>query len=264
MKPVLIFDSGVGGLTVAAAIRAELPDLQCCFVADDAWFPYGPRPDAEIVARVVALMDDLVARLDPAAIVIACHTASTLVLAPLRERFAVPVVGTVPAIKPAAAATQSGVIAVLATEGTIRRDYTKALIREFAADCHVELVGSPALASLAEAELRGEPAAAAEILAEIRPAFVETAGGRTDQIVLACTHYPLLLERFVSLAPWPVQWIDPAPAIASRLAEVIRGAATGAGGSSAWLTSGKAWPAPVAERLSAEGFRPIRNAAAEV
>ncbi len=254
MNPVLVFDSGVGGLTVVAAIRAQMPDLAIRFVADDSWFPYGPRADEEIVSRVVGVIGDLVERFDPAAVVIACHTASTLVLKPLRARFAMPIVGTVPAIKPAAERTRSGVIGVLATEGTIRRDFTKALIAEFAADCHVRLVGSANLAGYAEAELAGEPVADAAILAEIAPAFIETGEGRTDQVVLACTHYPLLLDRLQRLAPWPVGWIDPAPAIARRLGDVIRGLDVGIGGGLAMRTSGAPWPAPVAAYLDALGL----------
>ncbi len=256
MKPVIIFDSGVGGLTVVAAIRAQLPDLALRFVADDAWFPYGPRPDEEIIARVVEVIGGLIERFDPAAVVIACHTASTLVLGPLRQRFSVPIVGTVPAIKPAAEQTETGVIGVLATEGTIRRDFTKALIREFAADCHVRLVGSAELAAYAEAELAGEAVPDAAILAEIEPAFIEIEGRRTDQVVLACTHYPLLLERLMAVAPWPVRWIDPAPAIARRLADVIHGLGVGSGGGLAIRTTGAAWPPPLAERLRRLGLEP--------
>lgn len=256
MKPVLVFDSGVGGLTVVAAIRAQMPELSIRFVADDAWFPYGPRADEEIVSRVVSVIGDLVDRFDPAAVVVACHTASTLVLKPLRARFAMPIVGTVPAIKPAAAQTRSGVIGVLATEGTIRRDFTKALIAEFAADCHVRLVGSANLARYAEAELAGEPVSDAAILAEIAPAFIEAGGGRTDQLVLACTHYPLLLDRLERLAPWPVGWIDPAPAIARRLGDVIRGLDVGTGEGVAAKTSGTPWPAPVAAYLETLGLSP--------
>jgi glutamate racemase len=256
LKPVLVFDSGVGGLTVVAAIRAQMPDVAIRFVADDAWFPYGPRSDEEIVARVVTVVGDLVERFDPAAVVVACHTASTLVLTPLRARLSIPIVGTVPAIKPAAEQTRTGVIAVLATEGTIRRDFTKALIRAFAADCHVRLVGSANLASYAEAELAGEPVSDAAILAEIAPAFIETGKGRTDQIVLACTHYPLLLGRLERLAPWPVGWIDPAPAIARRLADVTGDRDLGSGEGLAMRTSGRPWPAPMAARLRSLGLTP--------
>jgi glutamate racemase len=132
-----------------------------------------------------------------------------------------PIVGTVPAIKPAAEATQSGLVSVLATEGTVKRDYTNALIRDFASACDVTLVSAANLASLAEDALHGLPVSDDAIRAEIASAFVARDGKRTDQIVLACTHYPLLLSRFQTLAPWPVTWIDPAPAIARRVVQLI-------------------------------------------
>jgi glutamate racemase len=215
---VLVFDSGLGGLTVFAPIAAARPDADLVYVADDAFFPYGELSETALVKRVVGLMEELTAAMRPDLVVIACNTASTLVLGPLRARFPdLPFVGTVPAIKPAALASESKLISVLATPGTVARDYTRALIAEFAGDCQVTLVGSPRLAALAEASLRGESIADAEIAAEIAPAFVAREGRRTDEIVLACTHFPLLVERLEALAPWPVSFVDPAPAIARRV-----------------------------------------------
>jgi glutamate racemase len=133
----------------------------------------------------------------------------------------VPFVGTVPAIKPACAQSKSKRITVLGTQATVGREYTKALIREFAAGCDVHLVGSPRLAAYAEAELAGEAVDDAPIKAEIAGCFVDSHARRTDTIVLACTHYPLLLERFRANAPWPVDWLDPAPAIARRVANLL-------------------------------------------
>lgn len=256
MRPVLVFDSGVGGLTVVAAIREKLPDAEIIFLADDAGFPYGPRSDTDLVARVVGVMDRAIDSFDPAAVVIACNTASTLVMEPLRARFPIPFVGTVPAIKTAAEQTRSRIVAVLATEGTIRRDYTRALIRDFAAHCHVRLVGSANLAAYAEAELRGEPVPDAAIMVEIMPAFFEKDERRTDQIVLACTHYPLLLPRLEAIAPWPVNWIDPAPAIARRLVDVLAGEDVAIAEGSAYLTSGLDWPEPIRPVLDALILRP--------
>ena len=259
MKPVLVFDSGVGGLTVVSAIRKQSPRQDLVFVADDAWFPYGSRADDDIVDRVMSVVGDVADRIDFAAIVIACNTASTLVLEPLRARFQVPIVGTVPAIKPAAEQTKTGVIGVLATEATIRRDFTKALINSYAKDCHVRLVGSAMLASYAEAELRDEPVQDRAILGEIRQAFIELPQGKTDQIVLACTHYPLLLPRLIQLAPWPVNWVDPAPAIARRLADVLGDTAGGAGNNFAIRSSGRVWPAPLAARIEQLGLTPLKG-----
>lgn len=218
---VLIFDSGIGGLSVLGEVRAQQPGLDLTYVADHAGFPYGPRDAVELVAHIVSLMERLIATHDPRAVVIACNTASTLVLPALRSRFSIPFVGTVPAIKPAAKATRSGLVSVLATPGTVRRDYTFELIRQFAPDIAMTLVGSDHLAEVAEAMLSGGAFDEDAVRAEIAPCFVDRDGKRTDTVVLACTHYPFLLEVFQRLAPWPVDWIDPAPAIARRLADVL-------------------------------------------
>ena len=219
---LLVFDSGLGGLTVFTEIAALRPDAKLVYAADDAGFPYGGWPEADLVARVVTVVGELIASTEPDAVVIACNTASTLVLPDLRAAFpAMPFVGTVPAIKPAAARSRSKLISVLATPGTVARDYTRALIESFAADCAVTLVGSTRLASLAEAAMSGHLVDDAAIAEEIAPCFVERDGARTDCIVLACTHYPLLRDRFVALAPWSVEWFDPAPAIARRVDHVL-------------------------------------------
>lgn len=257
---ILVFDSGLGGLTVLAEIARLRPDLDLVYAADDAGFPYGAWPERELVARVVEVLGRLIAETAPDACVIACNTASTLVLPDLRETFPdLPFVGTVPAIKPAAAQSRSKLISVLATPGTVARDYTRALIDSFATDCNVTLVGSTRLASLAEAAMTGEAVADAEIAGEIMPCFVKRAGARTDSIVLACTHYPLLRDRLVALAPWPVAWIDPAPAIARRVDSVLRdrGLASGrprARPIQAHFTSGRALSPIVAQALGGRGF----------
>jgi len=218
---ILIFDSGLGGLTVFAQVRKARPDARLVYAADDAGFPYGRLAEDVLVERVLTVMKRLIAIHAPALVVIACNTASTLVLPHLRARFAVPFVGTVPAIKPAAALSFSKRITVLATPATVARDYTRDLIAAHASDCRVNLVGSQSLAAFAEAELSGTPVADSDILAELAPCFVVDAGGRTDVVALSCTHYPLLLPRFKSLAPWPTMWIDPAPAIGRRVAQLM-------------------------------------------
>jgi glutamate racemase len=221
---ILVFDSGLGGLTVLREIVTARPDAHYVYVADDAFFPYGHHGEDEIIARVVPLIGDLIKRHRPNLVVIACNTASTLVLSHLRERYQVPFVGTVPAIKPACAGSKSKRVSVLGTKGTVKREYTKGLIRDFAQGCEVTLVGSADLAALAEAALSGGEVSDAQISAELAPCFIGGDGDaatRTDTIVLACTHYPLLVDRFVELAPWPVAWIDPAPAIARRVTNLL-------------------------------------------
>jgi len=223
---ILVFDSGLGGLTVYREVAAARPDAHYVYIADDAAFPYGALAARDLVARVTALMGELIAAHKPDLVVVACNTASTLVLPVLRKQFAVPFVGTVPAIKPACAASVTRRVSVLGTEATVAREYTRALIRDFAQGCEVTLVGSARLAAYAEAEFRGEPVPDAAIREEIAPCFRD-GEKRTDVIALACTHYPLVIERFEALAPWPVRFVDPAPAIARRVAELI-GPATAA------------------------------------
>ena len=222
---ILVFDSGLGGLTVLREIVRTRPDAHYVYVADDAFFPYGHHSEAQIIARVVPLIGELIADHAPDLVVIACNTASTLVMSHLREQYEVPFVGTVPAIKPACAKSKTRRVSVLGTKGTVKREYTKTLVRDFAQGCEVTLVGSGELASLAEAALRGIEVSDREISAELAPCFVgegSDLSARTDTVVLACTHYPLLMDRLVTLAPWPVDWIDPAPAIARRVSDLLR------------------------------------------
>jgi glutamate racemase len=218
---ILVFDSGLGGLTVFAEALKVRPDARFVYAADDAFFPYGRQDEAKLVQRVLDVMEGLMAEHRPDLVVIACNTASIQVLPALREKFKGPFVGTVPAIKPACASSVSKLVTVLGTEATVKREYTRALIRDYAQGCAVTLVGSPRLAELAEAELKGELVSDGDVAAELAACFVETDGKRTDTVVLACTHYPLLLQRFEKLAPWPVNFIDPAPAIARRVLDLL-------------------------------------------
>jgi glutamate racemase len=218
---ILVFDSGLGGLSVFRELTRVRPDAHFIYAADDAGFPYGPRDEQDLIARVTRVMDALMARLAPDAVVIACNTASTLVLPVLRARYAIPFVGTVPAIKPACEGSLTKQVSVLATPGTVKRDYTQALIRDFAGNCRVTLVGASRLAPLSEAVMAGESVADEDFAAEIAPAFVREGKSRTDTVVLACTHYPLVLDRLEKVAPWPVRWVDPAAAIARRLSSLI-------------------------------------------
>jgi glutamate racemase len=218
---VVVFDSGLGGLTVYREVAKLRPNVRYVYCADDACFPYSDQDEATLTQRVLEVVGGTISRFKPDLVVVACNTASTVVLPALRRNFDVPFVGTVPAIKPACAMSRSKLVSILGTEATVKREYTQALIRDFATDCEVTLVGSASLASLAEASLRGEAVDDAAISREIAPCFVEGDGRRTDVVVLACTHYPLLLERLQRLAPWPVEWLDPAPAIARRVDDLL-------------------------------------------
>lgn len=254
---ILIFDSGVGGLTVFREVVRAQPAAKYIYVADDAGFPYGNQPEAALIARIVDVVGRAIDQYKPHLVVIACNTASTLALAQLRAAYDVPFVGTVPAIKPACAQSKSKRIAVLGTQSTVSREYTRKLIDEFAGDCKVVLVGSPKLAGFAERELAGTPVPDADIKSEIAPCFGEGPPEHyTDTIVLACTHYPLLIERFRAVAAWPVDWLDPAPAIARRVADLMHEQPPGAVAErpSIFFTSGKA-PAPaLAGALAQYGF----------
>ncbi|HEX7776668.1 MAG TPA: glutamate racemase [Parvibaculum sp.] len=259
-KPVLVFDSGIGGLSVLAAIRKLMPAQRLVYVADDAAFPYGNWQEAALSTHIVALMSELIETYDPAAVVIACNTASTLVLPPLREKFSLPFVGTVPAVKPAAEQTKTGIVAVLGTPATIARDYTRQLIASFAQSARVELVAAPRLAAIAENLFHGQPVDREAVREDIAPCFVEAGGKRTDIVVLGCTHYPFLIDEMNAVAPWPVAWLDPAPAIARRLASVLDGKMAGTGGESiAVFTSGKPVPARLASLLREDGLEPGRS-----
>jgi glutamate racemase len=221
---ILVFDTGLGGLTVLREIVKARPDVHTVYVADDKHFPYGQHSAEWIIARVVPLIGELIDAHTPDLVVIACNTVSTLVLTHLRTTYHVPFVGTVPAIKPACARSITKRVSVLGTKGTVKREYTQTLIRDFSQGCEVTLVGSADLASLAEAALSGDAISDRAIASQIAPCFVADTvdrTARTDTVVLACTHYPLLMDRLVALAPWPVDWIDPAPAIARRVADLL-------------------------------------------
>ncbi|MFY9627572.1 MAG: glutamate racemase [Methylocystis sp.] len=270
---ILVFDSGLGGLTVFTEVAKIRPHADFVYCADDAGFPYGSWSEGELVERVLAVMESLISTESPDIVAIACNTASTLVLSQLRARWTkLPFVGTVPAIKPAAQISETKLISVLATPGTVARDYTQRLIQEFAGDCGVTLVGSGNLARFAERAMHGEKVSDAEILAEISPCFQQELGARTDAVVLACTHYPLLAEEFARLAPWPVHWINPAPAIARRVDQVLFGSfgpdapiksepAVGVRGRRALFTSGEAPTATLAKVLARYGLSPSESSA---
>lgn len=217
---VLMLDSGVGGLSVLDDVRAALPAIDISYVADNAGFPYGTKTEMEVATRVCALLGRLTERLQPDLIVIACNTASTIALAHARAVLDVPVVGTVPAIKPAAEMSKSRVIGVLGTMATVRQPYVARLSADHAADCTVLLYGSARLVELAEAHLRGEPVTAADVAPELAGLTTQKGGERIDQIVLACTHFPLLLPQLQAAAPG-MGFVDGGPGIARRVAHLL-------------------------------------------
>ncbi|MES1156617.1 MAG: glutamate racemase [Alphaproteobacteria bacterium] len=221
MKRVLVFDSGVGGLSVLDSIAAHGGAVELDYLADNAWLPYGLKSDAELTARIPALVQRVAAQFQSDAVVLACNTASTIALDQTRAALSVPVIGVVPPIKPAAAATKTGVIGLLATPATVRRVYTNDLIANFAADKRVVRYGTSALVDAAEAKLRGETPDFAATLEALTGLFGAPGGGEIDVVALACTHFPLMKEELSAAAPRPCLWLDSGEAIARRLANVL-------------------------------------------
>ena len=229
MPSALVFDSGVGGLSVFDCIAAAQPAVQPIYAADNAYFPFGTKEETALVARVRSLLSELAHRLRPDVVVIACNTASTVALPAVRDALSVPVVGTVPAIKPAAETSISRIFGLLGTPGTVRRHYTQALIDEFAPDCTVLRHGSTELVELAEQKLRGEAIAPTAMKRALAGLFDQPGGERMDTVVLACTHFPLLAEELAAGAPRQLRWIDSGAAIARRVASFLNGTTAPAG-----------------------------------
>lgn len=221
--PILIFDSGVGGLSVLGEVRKLLPDAPVIYAADTAGLPYGTKSEAEIAARVAGLLGRMSERYRPRLACIACNTASTIALGMVRDVLHIPIVGTVPAIKPAAAMTKSGVIGLLGTEATVRQAYVDNLEAEFASDKLLLRHACPALVSAAETKLRGgtpDPAIFADAIAGLR---AMDGGARIDTIVLACTHFPLVQDELAAAAGPGVQFVDGNAGIARRIAFLTQG-----------------------------------------
>lgn len=256
-SPILLFDSGVGGLTVYDALRKVLPEAPVIYAADLAGLPYGSKTEAQIAARVAGLLGRMAERWQPRLACIACNTASTIALGMVRDVLEIPVVGTVPAIKPAAAITQTGAIGLVGTEATIRQRYVDDLEAEFAQGKRLLRVAAPALVGAAEAKLRGHPVDPA-LLADIRDRLAGLAGNaRIDTLVLACTHFPLLAEEFGAAFGPDVAQIDGAAGIARRIAYLLDGQAFVASVPNRFVVTGPSAGAEgLEEALAARGFGP--------
>lgn len=231
--PILFFDSGVGGLSVLRPTLALLPQAPIVYATDHAGLPYGEKSEAEIGTRVSALLGRLVERVRPRLAVIACNTASTIALGHVRAALDIPFVGTVPAIKPAAEISRSRVIGVLGTAATVRQPYIDRLHADHAADCLLLRHGAPELVVAAEAMLAGEPVDPAVFARAIAGLRRQPGGERMDVIVLACTHFPLLIEPLRTAAGPGVSFVDGGAGIARRVAH---------------LTAGQQWPAGTPQR----------------
>ena len=221
--PVLLFDSGVGGLSVLAAVRKALPDAPIIYAADNAGMPYGTKTEAQIAARVAGLLGRITERFHPRLVCIACNTASTIALGMVRDVLEIPIVGTVPAIKPAAAITRTGTIGLLGTEATIRQSYVDRLEAEFASDKLLLRHGAPELVEAAEDKLRGKPVDPAVYRRAADGLRNQPGGEHIDSVVLACTHFPLVREELALAFGPDVTFIDGAEGIARRIAFLTQG-----------------------------------------
>ncbi|WP_267378658.1 MULTISPECIES: glutamate racemase [unclassified Sphingomonas] len=255
-RPILFFDSGVGGLSVVRAARAALPDAPFVYAADSAGFPYGTRTEDEIAARVPALLGRLAERYRPRLIVIACNTASTIALPAVRAALDIGVVGTVPAIKPAAALSRTRTIGVLGTQATVRQAYVDDLAARFAADCTVIRHGSAALVEMAEGVLHGRPSPRSAYAAVLAGLFDQPGGGAIDTIVNACTHFPLVEAELAAEAPEGVRFVDGSAGIARRIVALTVGQAfpESAGAGIAVFSRLGAAERALAPALAARGF----------
>jgi glutamate racemase len=217
---VLVIDSGIGGLTVTQHIRCRCPQVEISYIADRAYFPYGQKTEDEINQRIHRLVNYGIQQITPDLIVVACNTASTIALDLLRQNFTVPFVGVVPAIKPAAMQTESGVIGVLATQATVNRPYTQNLIQSFANNNRVFLFGSSVLVEIAEDKLLGLEPDLNQIYEDVK--HLTSQHTQMDTIVLACTHFPLLRSELQKLFPDIKYWIDSGEAISKRVAHLLK------------------------------------------
>lgn len=253
---ILATDSGLGGLTVVAEIRRLLPQARLAYLCDNAFFPYGTRADDVLLAHFLAVMNQAIARVQPDLIVTACNTISTICLPQLRAATTIPVVGVVPAVKPAAQQSRRKVIGLLATPATVDRPYTDDLIRRYATDCTVLKIGSAELVEMAEAKLLGSSIDQARLRIILAPFFDRPPEAQPDVVVLACTHFPLLRADLKAAGPAGVAWIDSGAAVARRVAEVLPPPRNDAPGPDLALASGPATPA-LRQALARFGFADV-------
>ncbi len=258
--PILLFDSGVGGLSVLAELRKILPDAPVIFAADQAGLPYGEKTEAQIAARVAGLLGRMSERYRPRLVCIACNTASTIALAAVREVLEVPIVGTVPAIKPAASITRTGVIGLLGTAATVRQAYVDNLEREFASDKLLLRHAAPGLVEAAEAKLRGQPVDQSAIDSAVAGLRGQPRGDEMDVVVLACTHFPLLKDELARAFGDGVRLIDGAAGIARRIEYLTKGQQFERGGPDCAITTGTLEAfTPLAKILKAHGLETLER-----
>ncbi len=220
---ILVFDSGVGGLSIFDAVKHRLSHCDLFFLCDNAGYPYGSKTEDYLASRVPQVIGNIVPIIKPDIIVVACNTASTVTLPLLRETFTIPIVGVVPAVKPAAKLSSTNIIGLLATPGTIARDYTRQLIIDFATGCKIITIGSAELVDIAESKLRGDTVSCQQIKHIIKPFTLACEQNPPlDTVILACTHFPLLYPELKAALPSNIKWVDSGDAISRRVEQLIK------------------------------------------
>jgi len=227
VSQVLVLDSGIGGLSIAKAIWNLGIINELTYVADHAFFPYGEQPRAKLATILSTLLQQALLVVAPTIIVIACNTASIQALDQLRQQTSIPIVGVVPAIKPAAQMTTTGVIGVLATQNTVASPYLKQLITAFAGHQTVILKGSSRLVTIAEESMVAQKQVAVDVVTQaLGQLFSKPQGQYIDVLVLACTHFPVLrhvIETVIpSLTSRPVAVIDSGEAVARQVHRILQ------------------------------------------
>lgn len=216
---ILVFDSGIGGISVYNEIRQMIPQANYFYLFDNQAFPYGDKSNEFLINRVTNVIGMALRYYSIDLIVIACNTASTICLPTLRQIFSLPIVGVVPAIKPATKITQNKCIGLLATKATIQREYTRKLINDFAKGYHIELLGLSELALIVEKKLQGIPVNLNELKLLLN-SWLELPI-IPDTIVLGCTHYPFIKDELKSIFPCSTL-IDSGTAIAARVNSLLK------------------------------------------
>lgn len=218
-----VFDSGVGGLSILESIKRRLPQATYFYCCDSKNFPYGTKTDAEVIALTTAACRSFVERAKLEILVIGCNTASTVALPSVRSSVACPVVGVVPAVKPAAHKSVTKCFGVIATKAASKSAYLSDLVAQFADGCEARICGSSAMVDMAERKIRGGDVDLEQLKNEIAPLFrlEDPAARKIDTIVLGCTHFPLLRFELAQVAPWDVEWIDSGDAIAARVLQLL-------------------------------------------
>ena len=257
-SPILLFDSGVGGLSILSEMRALLPDAPVIYAADFAGLPYGSKSEPEIAARVCGLLGRMSERFAPRLVCIACNTASTIALGMVRDVLEVPIVGTVPAIKPAARLTKTGTFGVLGTEATIRQKYVDDLEREHAEGKTMLRYAAPGLVTLAEARMRGEPVSVDDVAKAAMGLVLQAGGESVDTVVLACTHFPLLREELQAAFGKDVTLVDGSQGIARRIASLTQDQQCARAAPDRMVVTGKGMlPEALCGRLADYGFESV-------